>query len=72
MIGPMAKPSEQLRKIIRTSGMTRYQIAKESKVSEATLSRFMARKSSVTLDVVDALAGVLRVSIVSQQQKEMP
>jgi transcriptional regulator with XRE-family HTH domain len=66
----MAKPSDQLRKIIRASGLSRYEIAKRTAVSEATLSRFMAGKSSITLDVIDALAEVLTLSIATNQKKE--
>ena len=66
----MAKPSEQLRKIIRSSGLTRYEIAKRSTVSQATLSRFMAGKSSITLDVMDELADVLALAIVTNRKKE--
>ena len=59
----MTKPSDQIRKAIDASGMTRYQISKATGIAQSTLSRFMAGHAMST-DVLDALAPVLGLSIV--------
>jgi len=51
--------SDQLRRAINNCGMTRYQIAKRTGVSEATLSRFMSGQRGLTLKAVDKLAVLL-------------
>lgn len=64
--------SEQVRKAIETAGVTRYRIAKETNVSEATLSRFMSRERGLTLKVLDRLTEYLGLQLCerSHQQKE--
>jgi len=54
--------SDQLRKAVSTSGLTRYRIAQEAKISQASLSRFMAG-SGLTTKTLDALADVLRLRV---------
>ena len=51
--------SDQLRRAINGCGMTRYQIAKRTGISEATLSRFMSGQRGLTLKAVDKLAVLL-------------
>lgn len=51
--------SDQLRRAIYNCGMTRYQIAKRTGISEATLSRFMSGQRGLTLKAVDKLAVLL-------------
>jgi predicted transcriptional regulator len=62
-------PSDQLRRIIRQSGMTRYQIAKASGVPQSSLSRFMDGKHTST-DTIDRLAKVLKLEIVTRNDKD--
>lgn len=47
------------------SGLSRYRIAKEIGVSQATLSRFMSGQRGLSLAVVDRLCDLLGVSIVT-------
>ena len=61
--------SEQLRQIIRTCGMSRYQIAKRSGVSEAALSRFAAGTRGLTTDSLDRLAEVLGLDLAPKRPK---
>jgi DNA-binding Xre family transcriptional regulator len=63
----MVKPlSEQLKQAIATSGMTRYEIAKRTGISEATLSRFFTgKRPGVSFKALDALGECLGLSIVS-------
>ena len=54
--------SDQVRKAIRQSGLSRYRLALESGVDEASLSRFMAG-SGITTTTLDAIAKVLRLEV---------
>jgi len=65
----VTKPSDQIRKAIETSGMTRYQISKITGIAQSTLSRFMAGHAMST-DVLDALSPVLRLSIVVNSSRD--
>jgi transcriptional regulator with XRE-family HTH domain len=56
--------TQQVRRAIAESGLSRYGIAKASGIDQAALSRFMAGKTGLTLASLDALAGVLRLEIV--------
>ena len=43
--------------------MTRYEIAKRTGVSQSTLSRFVLGQASLTLEKLDALAGLLGLEL---------
>ncbi len=60
--------SEQLKRVIRTCGYSRYRIWKETGVSQAALSRFMSGERSLTLDTVDVLADFLGLELVSTRK----
>jgi transcriptional regulator with XRE-family HTH domain len=55
--------SEQLRRAIADSGMSRYAIAKRIGVSQATLSRFMGGTRGLSMEVTDRLFVLLGLSI---------
>ena len=55
--------SDQVRKAIDASGKSRYRIAKDLDVSEATLSRFMSGERGLTLTVLDRLADYLGLTL---------
>jgi len=55
--------SERLRAAILTAGESRYRIAKQTGVSQAILSRFVRRKTSMNLTAVDALAAYLGLDL---------
>ncbi len=57
--------SEQLRHLIRGSGISRYRLAQDAVIDQAMLSRFMAGKGGLGMNSVDALAAVLQISLVS-------
>lgn len=61
-----ATVSEQLRAVIRGSGVTRYRIAQETGVSEAALSRFVNGNRGLDLSSVDKLAAYLRLELVAK------
>ena len=54
--------SNQVRRAIRDCGLTRYRLAQEAGVEQASLSRFMAG-SGVTTTTLDAVAKVLRLEV---------
>lgn len=66
----MARPSitQQVKRAIRDSGMTRYEISQRSGVAEAVLSRFMNGETSMNLATLDRLASVLRLRITVERK----
>ena len=49
------------------SGKTRYQIAKELGIDQATISRFMSGERGLTLKVVDRLCALLDLEITKRK-----
>jgi transcriptional regulator with XRE-family HTH domain len=60
--GP-GKLTDQLRKAIDDSGMTRYRISKETGISEATLSKFYLGQRGISMEALDALGECLQLRI---------
>ncbi len=58
------KLTDQLRRAIDGSGESRYAIAKETGIDEATLSRFMHGKGGLSMDGWDLIAGYLGLDLV--------
>jgi transcriptional regulator with XRE-family HTH domain len=57
--------SEQIRRAIRSSGMTRYRICKEIGLTQPSMTRFMADVASLSLDTIDKIAELLDLNIVA-------
>jgi transcriptional regulator with XRE-family HTH domain len=57
------KLSDQIRRAIDASGISRYRIAVEIGLDHAVLSRFMADKSGLSVKNLDALADVLGLEV---------
>lgn len=57
------KLSDQIRRAVDASGMSRYRICKELGIAESTLSRFMAGKGGLSMENLDALADLLGLDI---------
>ena len=57
--------SEQLRKAIDGSELSRYRIAKEAGVAQSTISQFMNGKRSLSLKGIDRIAELLDLELVS-------
>ena len=64
------KLSAQLQDAIERSGMTRYQIAKGSGVTEGQLSRFVNQGSRFTLKTVDKLAEFLDLQLTVRKRRK--
>jgi transcriptional regulator with XRE-family HTH domain len=58
-----AKLSEQIRAAVDASGMSRYRICKELGIAESTMSRFMSGQGGLSMEVLDALAALLGLTI---------
>jgi transcriptional regulator with XRE-family HTH domain len=61
--------SDQVRRAIDASGKSRYRIAKDLSVSEATLSRFMSGERGLTLTLLDRLADYLGLTLCSRASR---
>ena len=57
------KLSDQIRQAIESCGMTRYRIARETGISDATLSRFMSGERGLPMKTLDTLADFLDLNI---------
>lgn len=59
------KLSDQVRRAVAGSGLSRYRICKLARIDQATFSRFMAGKVGLSLPTLDALADVLGLDVVA-------
>ena len=62
---PMKKLTDQLRQAIDDCGLTRYRIAKETGISEATLSKFALRQRGLSNQAMDAVGEFLELKIIT-------
>ena len=62
--------SDQLRRAIRTCGLSRYRISMESGVPQASLSRFMRSQHGLSTESLDKIAEVLRLEVVSKGPRQ--
>jgi len=61
--------SDQIRGAVDTSGLSRYAICKTLGIDQSLFSRFMADKSGLSVENLDALADVLNLRIVADAPK---
>jgi len=57
--------SQQLRQAIAATGLSRYQIAKQSGVSQQVIGRFLKCERSLTLKSAERLGGAVGLMVVS-------
>jgi transcriptional regulator with XRE-family HTH domain len=55
--------TDQLRQAIDESGLTRYRIAKETGISEPTLSKFHLGQRGLSMEALNALGEFLKLTI---------
>jgi hypothetical protein len=60
--------TDQLRQAIVDSGLTRYRIAKETGVSEATLSKFHLAQRGLSMAAMDRVGEFLGLKIVAERK----
>jgi hypothetical protein len=58
--------SETLRRAIRESERSAYEIAKEAGISQIMISRFLSGERDIRLATADKLAGVLELTLTAQ------
>ena len=58
--------SEQLRRFIKDSGLSTYQLERETGVHNSVLSRFLRDERGLRIETVDALAEFLKLRLVSK------
>ena len=63
------KLSDQVRRTVEDSGLSRYAICKELGLSQATMSRFMNGKGLLSMECLDALADLLDLNIIVGKRK---
>lgn len=63
------KLSDALRAAIEKAGVSRYQIAKETGITQSSLSRFVASGRGLSIDAADKLCEYLDLEIVERQKK---
>lgn len=63
MAGKRIKLSNQIRQAVDDCGLTRYAIAKETGIDNATLSRFMTGERGLPMKTLDVLADFLELNI---------
>jgi transcriptional regulator with XRE-family HTH domain len=57
------KLSDQIRRAVDVSGLSRYRICKELGIAESTMSRFMTGRGGLSMDYLDALADLLGLDV---------
>ena len=63
------KLSEQVRRAVDESVLSRYAICKAIGLDQATMSRFMAGESGLSMAYLDALADLLELDVVTRRNR---
>jgi len=63
------KFSDQIRKAVKESTISRYAIYKQTGIDQAALSRFVNGKMGLSLENLDLLAEMLGLEVVSRRRK---
>jgi transcriptional regulator with XRE-family HTH domain len=69
MVRKRLRFSDELRRAIDASGLSRYRICRELGIAESTLSRFMSGERGLTLKCLDRLAELLDLHVVTGKKK---
>jgi hypothetical protein len=63
--------SDQLRQAVRECGVSCYRIAQETKIGEATLSRFLSGQRGLTMKAIDTLTAYLGLSLARTDKSQL-
>ncbi len=61
--------SQQIRRLIESSGMSRYEIARQAGIEQSVLSRFMSGERGLTTLTLDRLGELFDLEIVQRGRK---
>ena len=62
--------SDEIRKAIDASGMSRYRVCKATGIAQSTMSAFMAGKRGLSLDTLDTVAELLDIHITTGKARK--
>lgn len=62
--------SQQLREAIIESGISRYEISKQTGVSQSALSRFVLGERGISVKAMDAIGLFLGLSVISRGRRD--
>lgn len=65
----MKKLSDQLRQAIEEADVSRYEIARQTGVSETTLCRFVSGERGISVDAMDRIGQYLGLAIVRPKKR---
>jgi transcriptional regulator with XRE-family HTH domain len=60
--------SDQLRRAVEQSDLTRYQISKRTGIAQSILSRFINQGAGLSMESTDRLCDCLRLRLVAEDQ----
>lgn len=66
------KLSDQIRRAVNDSKLSRYAISQSTKIDQAVLCRFVAGKHGMLLGTIDVLADLLNLNIVAGEPPTLP
>ena len=70
---PMSKKrpsfSDEIRRLVKDSGLSQYAICKSTGIQAATMNRFMHGKAGLSLENLDRLAEFFHWTITAEQQQ---
>ena len=62
--------SDQIRRVMDASGMSRYAICKAIGLPQSAMSRFMTGKGGLSMDTLDKLAELLGFSVATRPKRK--
>ena len=62
--------SDQIRAAIASSGLTRYEISKQTGIQQSNLSRFVSGQTALSTTTVDKLGKLLGLQIVVKKKRK--
>ena len=57
------KLSDQVRRAVKESGLTRYAICQETGIDQGAMSHFLAKHRGLSMDSLDRLADLLKLNL---------
>ena len=68
-MGKRLPVSDQIRRLVDASGMSRYEIAKRTGIDQSAMSRFMSGERGLSSTALDALGELLDLQVVVRGAK---